>query len=384
METEKLFYQDPYLRKFEAVVEECAPRKNGFAVVLDRTCFYPEGGGQPGDRGTLGGVTVTDTREAEGRVIHLTQAPLEPGTRVTGEIDWDRRFDLMQQHSGEHMVSGVIHRIYGYDNVGFHMGSDVITIDFSGLLTEEQLREAEREVNGRIWDDLPVKCWYPDPETLKEIPYRSKKELSGAVRIVEFPGTDICACCGTHVARTGEIGLVRILSVEKFHSGVRVEMAAGRRAYEYLSDIADQNRQVSRILSAKPLETAAAVEAAAAELEAKKQQIYAMEQRQFADKAEQLRGKGDVLVRMEGLSPDGLRRAAIAIQETCGGRAAVFSGDDAAGYKYAVGHPGGDLRQWVKELNAALSGRGGGKPGFVQGSVSAGWKEITAFFSRQL
>ncbi|MBQ9269006.1 MAG: alanyl-tRNA editing protein [Oscillospiraceae bacterium] len=384
METEKLFYQDPYLRKFEAVVEECSPWKKGFAVVLDRTCFYPEGGGQPGDRGTLSGIAVTDTREAEGRVIHMTQAPLEPGTRVTGELDWDRRFDLMQQHSGEHMVSGVIHRIFGYDNVGFHMGSDVITIDFSGLLTEEQLREVEREVNGRIWEDLPVKCWYPDPETLKEIPYRSKKELSGAVRIVEFPGTDICACCGTHVARTGEIGLVRILSVEKFHSGVRVEMAAGRRAYEYLSDIADQNRQVSRILSAKPLETAAAVEAAAAELEAKKQQIYAMEQRQFAAKAERLRGKGDVLVRMEGLSPDSLRRAAIAIQETCGGRAAVFSGDDAGGYKYAVGYPGGDLRQWVKELNSALSGRGGGKPGFVQGSVSASWEEITGFFSRSV
>ncbi len=382
METEKLFYQDAYMKTFTATVVDCRQGKHGYEVVLDKTCFYPEGGGQPGDRGMLNDIPVTDTHEKDGQVLHFMASPLEVGTAVTGTIDWDYRFDLMQQHSGEHMVSGVVHRLYGYDNVGFHMGADMITIDFSGELTEEQLLEVEREVNGRIWLDSEVKCWYPDPKELKALPYRSKKELTGDVRIVEFPGADICACCGTHVRRTGEIGLVKLLTVQKFHSGVRVEMLSGRRAYEYLGEINAQNKQVSQQLSAKVKETAAAVKNMAAELEAKKQQLFQMENVQFAAKAEELRGKGDVLVNLPGLTPDGVRRAAIAIQETCGGRAAVFSGDEENGYKYAVGQVDGDLRDWVKELNGALSGQGGGKPGFVQGSVSAKWDEIVAFMSR--
>ena len=380
METEKLFYA--YLKETTAKVLECRKGKHGYEIVLDRTCFYPEGGGQPGDRGTLNGIPVTDTHEKDGMVLHYTDSPLEPGTEVTAVIDWARRFDLTQQHSGEHMVSGVVHRIYGYDNVGFHMGADMVTIDFSGELTEQQLREVETEVNQRIWLDDTVKCWYPSPEELKEIPYRSKKELTGKVRIAEFPGADICACCGTHVAHTGEIGLVKIVSVEKFHSGVRVEMLSGGRALRYLTAVQDQNRQVSQLLSAKVMETAKAVKNLADEAERLRQQVYAMENAQFAAKAEQLRGQGNVLVKMDGLSADGVRRAAIAIQETCGGRAAVFSGDEENGYKYAVGEPDGNLRDWVKELNGALQGRGGGKPGFVQGSVAAKWDEIVAFMSR--
>lgn len=382
METEKLFYSDTYMKTFTATVVDCRQGKHGYEIVLDRTCFYPEGGGQPGDRGALNDVPVTDTHEKDGQVLHYTDTPLEVGAAVTGAIDWDYRFDLMQQHSGEHMVSGVVHRLYGYDNVGFHMGADMITIDFSGELTEQQLQAVEREVNERIWLDSEVKCWYPDPEELTALPYRSKKELSGDVRIVEFPGADVCACCGTHVKRTGEIGLVKLLTVQKFHSGVRVEMLSGRRAYAYLNEIVAQNKQISQQLSAKVKETAKAVQNMAAELEAKKQQLFQMENTQFAAKAEELRDKGNVLVRMDGLAPDGVRRAAIAIQETCGGRAAVFSGDEVSGYKYAVGQINGDLREWVKELNAALSGRGGGKPGFVQGSVSAKWDEIVAFMSR--
>lgn len=382
METEKLFYQDAYLKETTAKVLECRKGKHGYEIVLDRTCFYPEGGGQPGDRGTLNGIPVTDTHEEDGVVLHYTDSPLEPGAEVIAVIDWTRRFDLTQQHSGEHMVSGVVNRIYGYDNVGFHMGADMVTIDFSGELTEQQLRAVETEVNQRIWLDDAVKCWYPSPEELKEIPYRSKKELTGKVRIAEFPGADICACCGTHVAHTGEIGLVKIVSVEKFHSGVRVEMLSGGRALRYLTAVQDQNRQVSQLLSAKVMETAKAVKNLTDEAERLRQQVYAMENAQFAAKAEQLRGQGNVLVKMDGLSADGVRRAAIAIQETCGGRAAVFSGDEENGYKYAVGEPDGNLRDWVKELNGALQGRGGGKPGFVQGSVAAKWDEIVAFMSR--
>ena len=382
MEIERLYYTDAYQTSFNATVVDCLPRKKGWAVVLDKTCFYPEGGGQPGDRGFLNDIPVTDTQEKEGQVLHYTDTPMEIGTSVAGRIDWERRFDLMQQHSGEHMVSGVINRRWGYDNVGFHMGADMITIDFSGILTEQQLLEVELEVNQRIWQNLAVKCYYPSPEELKDIPYRSKKELSGLVRIVEFPGADICACCGTHVNFTGEIGLVKLLSVEKFHSGVRVEMLSGLRAYKYLTEVQQQNKKVSQLLSAKVMETAKAVENLAAELENKKLQLFRLENARFAEKAEELRDKGDVFVKLDELGADGVRRAAIAIQETCGGRAVVFSGSDETGYKYAAGHPGGDLREWVREFNADLKGRGGGKPGFVQGSVTATWQEIVEFMTR--
>jgi len=383
MQTLRLYYQDAHLRECIARVLDCVPWEKGFGVILDQTCFYPEGGGQPGDRGTLGEAQVLDTREEGERLFHITDRPLEPGTQVRGEIDWARRFDLMQQHSGEHMVSGVVHSRFGYDNVGFHMGNDVVTIDFSGVLSEEQLREVEAAVNQRIWQDLPLRCWVPDSETLGRLPYRSKKALTGEVRLVEIPETDLCACCGTHVARTGEIGLVKLLNIEKFHSGVRVEMVSGKRAYDYLCGVYSQNRQISQLLSAKMLETAAAAERQAGELEHQKQRAYGLETAWFRDRAESLRGRGDVLLRMDGLTPDGLRRAAIALQETCGGRAAVFAGEDGLGYQYAIGYPEGDLRSFVKAMNAALNGRGGGKPHFVQGSVKAERPEIQEEMERR-
>lgn len=383
METEKLYDANPYQRKFSATVLDCQPRKTGYGIVLDKTCFYPEGGGQPGDQGMLQNIPVTDTHERDGVIIHYTSAPLEIGTAVTGEIHWERRFDLTQQHSGEHMVSGVIHRRWGYDNVGFHMGAECITIDLSGPLTEEQLLEVEQEVNQRIWENTPVRCWYPSPEELKTIPYRSKKELTGRVRIVEFPGADICACCGTHVAHTGEIGLVKLLSVEKFHQGVRVEMVCGKRAYDYLTATQQQNKTISQLLSAKPTETAQAVEKLSLQLESQKSRIFQLENTIFTAMAQKFRDKGDVLLQMPDLDAQGVRRATIALQNTCGGRAAVFSGNDKTGYKYAVGQPNGTLGSWVKLLNTTLHGRGGGKPDFVQGSVGAKWDEIVVFMSQQ-
>lgn len=379
---ERLYYLDPYMREFTATVTACRERKGGYEIALSQSCFYPEGGGQPGDTGFLGDVAVTDTHEKDGEVWHYTAEPMEVGTEVTGTIHWERRFDYMQQHSGEHMVSGIIHEKFGFDNVGFHMGAEMVTIDFSGILTEQQLAEVEEIVNRKIWENREIKCWYPSSEELKDIPYRSKKELTGSVRIVEVPGADICACCGTHVRFTGEIGLVKLLTVQKFHSGVRVEMISGLRAYRYLNGVLRENKKVSQLLSAKMMETGTAVEAALRELEEKKYQIFSMENRHFAALAEEHRDKGNVLLRENDLAADGVRRLAIAVQETCGGRAAVFSGNDEAGYKYAVGLPDGDLRGWVKELNVALKGRGGGKPGFVQGSVSAKWSEIVAFMQK--
>ena len=379
MSTEKLFYTDPHLKTFTATVLSCAPGRHGWDVELDRTAFYPEGGGQPGDRGTLGGVNVTDTHETSGRILHYCDGPLEVGSTVEGTLDWEYRFDLMQQHSGEHMVSGLVHSRFGWNNVGFHMGKDVVTIDFDGMISAEQLAEIEADTNRLIWQNLEVKILWPDADGLKELPYRSKKELSGDVRIVEFPGVDLCACCGVHVSHTGEIGLVKLLSVQKFHEGVRIEMLCGRKALEHLTKIAAQNRQISGLLSAKPYETAAAAQRLQQELNDAKYRAGQLENEIFARKAAALTGAGDVLLFEDGLKPDGLRRLCDAVLHTCGGRCAVFSPAE-GGFQYAVGIESGDLRELVRAMNAALNGRGGGKPGFAQGSVKATKEEIEKFF----
>ena len=382
MATQKLFYEDVYCRRFQAKVVSCLPGKHGFDVVLDKTAFYPEGGGQPGDTGFLSGVRVTDTHEAGGEIVQYCEQPLEAGSTVEGEIDWAHRFSLMQLHSGEHILSGIVHRRFGYDNVGFHMGADMVTIDFSGMLTEQDIRSIEREANEIVWENRPVTIAFPSAEELPHIPYRSKKALSGDVRIVTVENADICACCGTHVTRTGEIGLIKIFSCVKFHEGVRLEILCGMRAYDYVNRLIEQNRKNSALLSAKPTETNAAASRVMEELNAAKYRASQLENELFSLKAKQFAGGDDVLLFTQAMSPDAVRRFADAILANCTGRIAIFAGDDTEGYKYALCKTGADLRGLVKELNAALGGRGGGKPFFAQGSVTGTKAEIEAFFAQ--
>ena len=379
---ERLYEANSFLTSFDAVVESCVQGKKGYDIILNQTAFYPEGGGQPYDTGILGGVRVLEVHNRDGRVVHTCDGALEAGAAVSGEIDWERRFDLMQQHSGEHIVSGMAHAKWGCDNVGFHLGSDVVTIDLNVLLTPEQLQELEADVNRYLWEDHPIEIAYPSRKELETIDYRSKKELTGQVRIVTFPGADCCACCGTHVRSSGQVGLVKLLSMEKFREGVRIQLVCGGRALGYFSALQAQNAQVSHLLSAKVFETGAAVERLMEETAALKARCAAMEDAAFARLAEEHRGKGDVLLFEDGLSPDSLRRLCDAVLHTCGGRCACFSGSEEAGYKYAIGQLGGQLRELTKQLNQALSGRGGGKPDFVQGSVQASQAEIRAFFNK--
>lgn len=381
-ETRRLYYEDVYKKEFTAKVLECREAKKGFQILLDESAFYPEGGGQPSDTGFLNDVKVTEVHEKEGELLHYTEEAIQPGTEVRGKIDWARRFDLMQQHSGEHMVSGLVHEKYGYDNVGFHMGSDVITIDFSGILSEEQMAEIEEQVNLKIWEDAPVEIFYPSREELDTLDYRSKKELTGQVRIVRFPGADTCACCGTHVTHTGEIGMVKLLSVVRFREGVRMEMISGKRVLDYLNMVNEQNHQISVKLSAKVDKTAQAVDRLWEENFALKGRIHSMEEEMFSSEAKKWEGHGSVLLFKEGLEADSVRKLTDAVMQTCEGCCAVFSKNPDGSYKYAMGEINGDLRQFTKEMNAALNGRGGGKPFFVQGSVQADEEKIRKFFER--
>ena len=380
MQTDRLYYKDSHMREFDAQVLSCTPGKHGYDVVLDRTAFYPEGGGQPGDTGTLSGVRVTDTHERGGEIVHYCDAPLTPGAAVHGALDWERRFDLMQQHSGEHLLSGIVHRRFGYDNVGFHMGADVVTIDFNADISWDELMEIEQLANLYIYEDHPIDIQFYRGAELDKVEYRSKKPLEGDVRIVSFPGADCCACCGTHVVRSGQVGLVKFLSVQKFRDGVRIELLSGKRAHRYLSECWAQDVRIAQALSVKPNASFAGVERVLAELSALKQRCAKLEESVFAQTAAQYEGKGDVLLFEDEMSGDSLRKLCDAVTNHCGGRCAVFAGADGA-YKYAIGHVGGDLRELTKKMNAELNGRGGGKPNFVQGSVAAARGEIERFFA---
>ena len=382
METEKLYYQDPFMGEFTATVLACEAAKNGYQVVLDRTAFYPEGGGQPTDHGTLGSSNVTDVHEKDGVIFHTCDKAVEIGQTVTGCIDWARRFDHMQQHSGEHIISGILCRDYRCDNVGFHMGADTVTIDYNADISWDQALDAQRKANEVIWADQATEIAYPSPQELATLDYRSKKELTGKVRIVTFPEADCCACCGTHVLRAGQVGIIKVLSCQKFREGVRLEILCGKRALDYLCRTYDQARAIGQQLSVKPQDTLAAVERLEAELSAAKVRMAQLEEAVFESMARDNEGRGDVVLFQPPMKGDSVRKLADAVAKRCGGLAAVFAGDNGQ-YAYALVRAyGTDIAPLVKDLNKALNGRGGGRGGFAQGSVQTDRAAIEVFFSK--
>ena len=374
MSTTRLFDQDAYLGEFEATVERSVCEGGMYRVLLDQTAFFPEGGGQPADEGTLDGIFVTDVQEIDGEIWHTVEAPLEPGKTVVGKIDFEKRFSNMQNHCGEHIVSGIVHRIYGFNNVGFHMGSDVITVDFDGVLTEEQLYDVEQEANEAVLRNVPVTISYPSKEELETMDYRSKKELTGLVRIVEIPGGDICACCGIHVETTGEVGLIKLRTMINYKGGVRISMLCGRRALmDYRERLKDEIR-ISNLLSAKLALVPDAVEKMKNESQEKDLALGRLWQQLLEKKAESYPESTEVLaVFEEGLSPVQLRQLATMLYEKGKGKiVGVFSGnEDEQVYQYALGSSQADMRKLSKAMNGALNGRGGGSNLMAQGTFKA-------------
>ena len=336
--TEKLYYLNPYQRTFSAHVVRCTPAGKNYAEVLDRTAFYPEGGGQPADTGVLNFVNVLDVQEKNGEIVHTADAPVAVGSAVIGGINWTRRFGLMQQHTGEHIVSGIAHRLFSVDNVGFHMGEKFLTVDWNGRLDSSQLSTVERLANEAVFRNLPVRAAFLPDEELKALEYRSKKELQGPVRIVTIPECDVCACCGTHVASTGEIGPIKLISAQNYKGGTRITMACGAQAMEDYGEKQNSVAFLSNLLSAKPEEVARAAE------------------RLSRENAELKRERS-------GLKASVFELKAAAIPATAG-RVCLFE----------------DGRPLGKKMNAAFSGRGGGSAELIQGSLRGRREDLEAFF----
>lgn len=383
MYTEKLYYKDSHCFEFTALVLDCRETARGPALILDRTAFFPEGGGQLADTGSLGAVKVLDVHEKEGEILHYCDGPLMPGERVEGRLDAEQRLVRMQNHSGEHVVSGLAHKLFGCENVGFHMGEDFVTIDFDRELSREQLMEIETLANRAVREDLPVSCTFPEPEALKSLEYRSKLELTENVRIVEIPGVDRCACCAPHVERTGEIGLIKVLDWERHRGGLRLSLACGMLALRDYRVKQENISAISQALSSKRHETAAAVERLLQEQQKSKERIAALSlelARYMAEDREET--EGNICVFDSVLDEVALRELVNLLMEKCRGIAAAFSGDDRRGYRYIMGSRELDMRSLAKELNSLIEGRGGGKARMIQGSASASASAIAAVFER--
>ncbi len=379
--TEKLYYSDGHLSRFTARVTSCEKEDGTWAVKLDRSAFFPGGGGQEADEGVLSDMKLLGLREEGEDIVHLTPAPLEPGALVEGRIDWPLRFSRMQGHSGEHILSGTVHRLFGYDNVGFHMGEEAITIDFSGELSREDLSRAELEANRAIWRDVPVRTLLPTPGELAAMDYRSKKELTGQVRIVEIEGVDLCACCAPHVSHSGEVGLLKIIDSMRHRGGTRLTLLCGEAALLDYEALHENNAAVSAALSAKRLETGGAIARVMAEQEERRAELTKLKRELLQLKAAALRPtEGSICIFESDIDMITLRELVNAGSELAGKVCAGFAGTD-GDYKYIIGSRTVPLRASAKEINAAIDGRGGGSDAMIQGTSRARREDIERYFN---
>ena len=379
--TEKLYYSDGHLSRFTARVTSCEKEDGVWAVKLDRSAFFPGGGGQEADEGVLSDMKLVGLREEGEDIVHLTPAPLEPGALVEGRIDWPLRFSRMQGHSGEHILSGTVHRLFGYDNVGFHMGEEAITIDFSGELSREDLSRAELEANRAIWRDVPVRTLLSTPGELAAMDYRSKKELTGQVRIVEIEGVDLCACCAPHVSHSGEVGLLKIIDSMRHRGGTRLTLLCGEAALLDYEALHENNAAVSAALSAKRLETGGAIARVMAEQEERRAELTKLKRELLQLKAAALRPtEGSICIFESDIDMITLRELVNAGSELAGQVCAGFAGTD-GDYKYIIGSRTVPLRARAKEINAAIDGRGGGSDAMIQGTSRARREDIERYFN---
>lgn len=380
--TEKLYYNDSYIKEFTAKVISCVEKDGRYAVVLDKTAFFPQGGGQYADNGKIGDSNVLDVQiSKDGIITHYVDLPLTEDEEYFCELDFEKRFRKMQNHTGEHIVSGLVNSMFGYDNVGFHLGNDDVTMDYNGVLTREDLLKIEYLANKACAEDIDIVVKYPSGAELSELEYRSKLELSEDVRIVDIPGYDSCACCAPHVKRTGAVGMIKLLDFIKYKGGVRVHIKCGLDA---LDDFNDKYRNVAEIaerLSVKQTEVGMAVERLLSELSDKKRECAEIMSRYISEKIGSMDFcEGNLVVFEDNIDADTQRFAANLGRTKCSGVFGIFTGNDKDGYRYILSSENIKLRTFVKE-KIKLIGGGGGSDEMMQGMFKCTAEDITKAFS---
>lgn len=380
--TRKLYYEDAYKTEFTAKVVSA----NAGDIVLDRTAFFPEEGGQSADTGVLGGFRVADVKIKDGEIHHLLEdrnASFEAGTEIYGRIDWQHRFSNMQQHSGEHIFSGLVHSTYGFDNVGFHLSDNEVTLDFNGVIGPDGIRDIERRANEIIFRNIPSEIRFLSGEEAKTAEYRSKIDLDDEIRVVTYPGVDACACCAPHVALTGEIGCLKVVGLQNYKGGIRVSILCGMRAMEVFFHDRDILEKTANYLSNSTDEVYHLVVKARTELAETKAALAEAAKKLVQVRIDQIpAGDGNAVLFEESLDAGAMRSAVNSLVQKKNGFCGVFAGSDADGYRYVIGKQGGDARTINNELREKFGARGGGKPEMVQGSVTASRADIETLFGK--
>jgi alanyl-tRNA synthetase len=377
--TRKLYYEDAYIKEFKATTVSIRPCDNGYDVILDKTAFFPEEGGQSSDRGSIGEARVLHAYEQDGVVHHLTDIAPSSG-EVFCKVDFDERFEKMQCHTAEHILCGIIHRLYGLDNVGFHLGDDEVTFDVNGVLTREELDRVEVIANNAVFSNWPIETLFPSAEELSQIEYRAKLDITEGIRLVKIGDVDTCACCAPHVAYTGEIGLVKILDFMKHRGGTRIWMVAGRRALMDYRARYENIKAISGMLSTPQLETADTLKSYMAENDLMRASLKQARLRIAELEAEKIESTdGSAVFYLPDFTIPELIAFSNVANKKIGKITVALSGID-GDYKYVISSNTTDLRAMAKDINSALSGRGGGRSEMIQGSFNASLEQIKNYF----
>lgn len=379
--TKKLYNSQPYEKQFHGVVTQVREKEGVWEVALDQTLFFPEEGGQVCDMGTLNGEEVADVQIEQDVLWHRMkgECALKVGQEVTGTIDFARRYDLMQQHTGEHILSGTIYRNFGYANVGFHCSTDIVTVDVGGPLTEEEILRMEKEANEAVQRNAAIVVSYPTTEEQKELTYRSKKEIEGELRIVTIEGIDCCACCAPHVQRTGEVGSIQIVNWENYKGGVRLEIKCGMRAIKDACGKRAVLKQLNKQLSSKTEELPSAVERLLNENLQLKGELARLQEQLLGVKANEIPEQERIILVEEGMEGANHRKFVNLLMTKASLLTAVLVPVGENGFRYIIASDQLDLKALQEQLKLQFEAKGGGKAPMIQGTLYGEQEEILKF-----
>ncbi len=382
METVKLYDEHPYDTTFHATIQDIQYDKNT-TLILDQTLFFPEEGGQCADSGTIDGYEVIDVQISKGIIKHILKGhvELEIGNEIQGEIDWDLRFSNMQNHSGEHIFSGIVHREYGYDNVGFHLGKDVVSVDFNGPIDEVSLRRIEKEVNQVIYENRVIRAYYPSEEELASLNYRSKKEVDSPLRIVEIENCDVCACCAPHVRRSGEVGLFKVVHMMNYKGGVRIFILCGQRALDYVLELDDNMNAIYHMLSANNSSVVKYVKQLIDTNNALKQEVFNLNKKEVQRVVEEANENHRYFF-IEDLDKNLQREMVNSLVQRLEGYVGVFVGSDQMGYRFILASRNNDTTKLFDVLKSR-GAKGGGNALMVQGYIKTSQDTIEELLKNQ-
>lgn len=379
--TKKIYDYKSNEFEFEAIVEKCEKNDKGnFEIVLDKTAFFPGGGGQEADTGEINSNKLIDIYEKNNEIYHVLSCGFSVGEKVKGKLNGEKRLKNMQSHSAEHIVSGIIHNLYGYENVGFHMGSDCVTMDVDGRLHDEDLKKIEMLSNEAIWKNIAFKVYYPNPQELSKIEYRSKLDLKENVRIVEIEGYDKCACCAPHVEYSGQIGVIKLLDLAYINNKTRIRMLGGHYAVKDYFEKSQCVHKISVLLSANKNDVYKSVEKLYNDFENKKYEYVGLKRQLFDIKYKNIVNDKNIIVFEENCDMNELIYILNLLKENNSGICGVFCGDDIKGYNYAVGSNTVDINDVKEEFLKSLNAKGGGTSQLIQGFCKTYKKNIDNFF----